>query len=108
MNITFKPWGNEKICEQNENYVLKLLTMYKGHRCSLQFHQHKHETIFVVSGILQIYKDTSVILCRQGDYLAIPPKTIHRMEAIVDSQYLEASTPHLDDVVRLEDNYNRI
>jgi mannose-6-phosphate isomerase len=44
---------------------------------------------------------------REGDSIRIPPGTVHRMEAVTDVDILEASTPHLDDVVRLEDRYGR-
>ena len=54
MQIIEKPWGKEEIIEINENYMVKKLTMYKNHRCSLQFHNYKKETIYVLSGSLKI------------------------------------------------------
>ena len=44
-----KPWGFEEIIEVNDKYVVKKLHMEQGHRCSLQFHEQKHETVVVLS-----------------------------------------------------------
>lgn len=108
-----KPWGKEEILSINDKYVLKKLFMNKGHSCSLQYHEIKHETIYVLSGILKIvFGDSKDSLeekkLHEGDTIIIPTGKIHRMEAEEDSIYLEVSTPELEDVVRLEDKYNRI
>ena len=86
--------------------------MNAGHRCSLQFHEFKRETIFVIRGKLIISTGHSPEKLNSkeytpGSYITIDPKLIHRMEAIDDCVYLEASTPELDDVVRLSDDYSR-
>ncbi|SVA58218.1 uncharacterized protein METZ01_LOCUS111072, partial [marine metagenome] len=54
MQIIEKPWGKEEVIEINDKYMMKKLTMLKGHRCSLQLHNHKKETIYVLSGQLRI------------------------------------------------------
>jgi quercetin dioxygenase-like cupin family protein len=113
---TEKPWGYEELVECNDRYVVKKLFMTKGNACSIQYHQLKTETITVLSGLLRIYtgkmndsldnltfKDYS-----PGEIITIKPYTIHRMEAIIDSLYIECSTNELWDVVRLQDNYNRL
>ena len=107
-----KPWGYEKILEHNKKYVLKKLFMKKGHRCSLQYHNKKIETIYVLKCKLRIkygksIKRISSKIFNQDDIITINPKIIHRMEAINNSIYLEASTPELNDVVRLNDDYKR-
>ena len=86
--------------------------MWKGHRCSMQYHTIKCETIYVLSGQLRIYSgltheniESRVYL--EGETITIKPGVVHRMEAAEDSIYLEASTPEMDDVVRLSDDYNR-
>lgn len=111
--IIDKPWGWEKWKEQNENYILKELFMKEGHSCSLQYHELKHETFYVLKGKLRFYvgktKDELEIMeLNVGESYTIEPLVVHRMEAIVDSLYLELSTNHLDDVIRLEDKYGRI
>ena len=86
--------------------------MKKGHKCSLQYHNKKVETIYVLSGkvklTIKIRKKTYTKILKKNFCLTIKPKTIHRMEAMIDSNYLEASSPYLKDVVRLEDDYKRI
>ena len=111
-----KPWGYEELVECNDRYVVKKLFMTKGNACSIQYHELKTETITVLYGILRIYigeigepidqlsyKDYSM-----GQTITIKPYTVHRMEAIEDSLYIECSTNELWDVVRLKDNYNRV
>tara|TARA_E500000081_G_C6099206_1_gene336710 strand:+ start:164 stop:508 length:345 start_codon:yes stop_codon:yes gene_type:complete len=112
MKVIEKPWGKEEIIEINDKYMMKKLTMWKGHRCSLQFHQNKKETIYVLSGQLRIIsgpdKDNlNEKIFTSGQSVTIYPGTVHRMESIEDSVYLEASTPEIDDVIRLVDDYDR-
>lgn len=112
MQVIKKPWGQEEVIEINDRYMMKRLTMWKGHRCSMQFHHVKCETIYVVSGQLRILAgptadDVRARVYGAGDTITIKPGTVHRMEAVEDSVYLEASTPEMDDVVRLSDDYAR-
>ena len=60
MKIIEKPWGREEIIEINDKYMMKKLTMFKNHRCSLQYHNHKKETIFVLSGQLRIISGKNI------------------------------------------------
>lgn len=111
--IIEKPWGREELIELNENYMVKKLTMWAGHRCSLQYHSIKKETIYVLSGVLKIIQGSqpdalTESLYRAGDTITIPPGLIHRMEGVEDATYLEASTPEMDDVIRLLDDYKRV
>lgn len=107
-----KPWGSEELLETNKNYTFKKLKMLAGQKCSLQYHEKKHETFYVLTGKLKfIYGNTMDKLQEKvmlpGEFFVIPPGLIHRMEGIEDSFYLEASTSELDDVVRLQDQYGR-
>ena len=107
-----KPWGSEEILEVNKFYMFKRLSMKKGHRCSLQYHREKIETIYIISGSLNIYigMDTQSIttkVYRPGESITIFAGVLHRMEAIEDCIYLESSTPQMEDVVRITDDYNR-
>jgi mannose-6-phosphate isomerase len=113
MQVIEKPWGKEEVIEINNCYMVKKLTMWKGHRCSLQYHNLKQETIYVLSGQLGIYTgfnqdNLTYKIYVAGETITITPGTIHRMEAVEDSVYLEASTPEMDDVVRLVDDYKRV
>jgi mannose-6-phosphate isomerase-like protein (cupin superfamily) len=112
MKIIDKPWGKEELLEINDHYMVKKLTMWKGHRCSLQYHKQKKETIYVLSGLLKIYFGPSENKLTEkiygpNDAITLLPGTIHRMEGVEDCVYLEASTPQMEDVVRIQDDYNR-
>ena len=112
MQVIEKPWGKEEVVEINDRYMMKKLTMWKGHRCSLQYHNLKRETIYVLSGQLRIYYGPSRDSLQSkvfvvGETITLTPGVVHRMEAVEDSVYLEASTPEIDDVVRLSDDYHR-
>ena len=106
-----KPWGYELIWAETDRYVGKVLHVNAGHRLSLQYHVKKDETIHLWSGRLQLVVDEGQGLTEremvQGESYHIRPGTKHRMIAITDCDILEASTPELDDVVRLEDVYGR-
>ena len=113
MEIIEKPKGKEEIIEINEKYMVKKLTMWKEHRCSLQFHNHKKETVYVLSGKLRIVSGPNQNNLKEkiylaGDSITISPGTVHRMEGVEDSVYLEASTAEMNDVVRLVDDYDRV
>jgi mannose-6-phosphate isomerase-like protein (cupin superfamily) len=112
MKIIDKPWGKEELLEINDHYMVKKLTMWKGHRCSLQYHKQKKETIYVLSGQLKIYSGSSenelaVKIYGPNETITLLPGTIHRMEGLEDCVYLEASTSQMEDVVRIQDDYNR-
>jgi len=104
-----KPWGHEEIWAKTSSYVGKLLHIKAGHRLSKQFHQTKEETIYVIEGTLYNYdKNDNVEKFIKGKSLHISPHQIHRFAADDgDVTLVEVSTPHLDDVVRIEDDYNR-
>ena len=107
-----KPWGNEVIFAHTDKYVGKILTINKGHRLSRQYHNVKDETIFVSEGTLSLElgsedKITEIQL-NEGHAFRIEPGVVHRFCAIHGCvKLVEVSTPELDDVVRLEDNYGR-
>ena len=112
MQVIEKPWGREEVIEINDRYMMKKLTMWAGHRCSLQYHNIKQETIYVLSGKLRIYSGPSQEALASKIYgphetITISPGVVHRMEGVEDSVYLEASTPEMDDVIRLKDDYKR-
>lgn len=107
-----KPWGREELIEYNDNYVVKKLFMKSNECCSMQYHELKRETIYVLSGKVRLYigKDINKLEQREmkaGDNVTITPYTIHRIEGIEDSEYIECSTPELWDVIRLKDKYKR-
>jgi mannose-6-phosphate isomerase len=103
-----KPWGYELIWAHSEQYCGKLLFIRKGEQLSLQLHKQKDETVYVHQGRIEIeLGDGEPEVVEAGAAFRIPPGTVHRWRALEDSFVLEASTPELDDVVRLEDRYGR-
>ncbi len=106
-----KPWGYELIFARTGRYVGKILHINRGECLSLQYHEMKEETLYVVRGELRLTVeydgDRRVLPLRAGQAFHIPPRLIHRMEAVEDTDVAEVSTPELDDVVRLEDRYGR-
>lgn len=107
-----KPWGHEIWFATQSEYVGKILHIKKGHRYSLQYHEHKKETQYVLSGKIKFIIGSSqeqlqTIVLHPGDKIDVYPGDIHRAEAIEDSDILEVSTNHLHDVVKLEDDYGR-
>ncbi|GAC1651398.1 MAG: hypothetical protein NVS4B3_12000 [Gemmatimonadaceae bacterium] len=107
-----KPWGHETIWAHTDRYVGKILHIKAGHALSVQYHNHKDETVYLLSGELLYWVkigegEMQDQRLRVGDAFRITPGTIHYMEAISDVDVLEASTPELDDVVRLTDRYGR-
>ena len=108
-----KPWGHELIWALTDLYCGKVLFVAAGHSLSLQFHREKDESWLVQSGLCQIeLGDTGQAVLSEevvgpGTALHYPPGTVHRITALEDTTILEVSTPHLDDVVRLEDAYGR-
>jgi mannose-6-phosphate isomerase-like protein (cupin superfamily) len=107
-----KPWGYELIFANTERYVGKILHVNQGESLSLQYHEMKEETLYVVDGELKLTiehdGDRRELALRKGEAFHIPPRLIHRMFAVVDTDVAEVSTPELEDVVRLEDRYGRV
>lgn len=107
-----KPWGKEIWFAHTDRYAGKILEIKKGHRYSLQYHKNKQETQYILKGLIKMtYGSTTTtlkeIILNPGDKMDITPGTIHRAEGLEDSEILEVSTPELDDVIKLEDDYGR-
>jgi len=108
-----KPWGWELIWAETDAYVGKVLFVKAGEALSLQFHRVKDEAWFLQSGRAKIELGDAGDAILQEEVVAAPayfrfvPGTVHRVTAVDDTTIIEVSTPHLDDVVRLEDRYGR-
>jgi mannose-6-phosphate isomerase-like protein (cupin superfamily) len=113
MTLTEKPWGYEEILEQNEFYVLKHIHIHHGQRTSLHYHREKVETLRVIEGTVLVKvgprhfhitsKDDA------GARIHVEPGVQHRFTAVIEGcvDLWEVSSPHLEDVVRVEDDYGR-
>ena len=109
---TEKPWGYELLFAYTPQYAGKVIFVKKGHRLSLQFHSKKDEAMLVYQGkaLLDI-EDTNgrrdLLTLGPGQSIHLAPLTKHRLQAIEDTTLFEVSTPELEDVTRLEDDYGR-
>ena len=107
-----KPWGSELIWAKTPKYVGKVLVIKAGQSLSLQYHHKKEETLFLESGEVKLEagldeKSLEKVDFQQNEAFHVAPGTVHRLTAIKDSRVFEVSTPELEDVVRLKDNYGR-
>ena len=120
VTVVPKPWGYEKIWARTDRYVGKILHINAGHALSVQYHNVKDETVYLLAGELRYWVDTQTaerrapsaeglrdVRLKEGDSFRITPGTVHYMEAVSDCDVLEVSTPEVDDVVRLKDRYGR-
>ncbi|MBT4916975.1 cupin [Candidatus Peregrinibacteria bacterium] len=112
VEIKLKPWGREIWFAHNDKYAGKILEVTKGHRYSLQYHEKKQETQYLYSGKVKFIYGTEEDnlqekILNPGDKVDVDPYTIHRVEALEDSQIFEVSSPELDDVIKLDDDYGR-
>ena len=106
-----KPWGSEKLWAMTDKYAAKILSIEPNQRLSKQYHTTKDETIFVLAGKLTLLTNEIELVTEvyEGDSFRIPPNVVHRFCADDEGCVLiEVSTPELDDIVRLEDDYGRV
>lgn len=113
MRTVPKPWGHELIFAENDRYAGKILHLEPGQCLSLQYHERKDETFYVLRGevnlTVELDGELKEIRLSEGSAYRIPPGTRHRMRADESTacDLIEVSSPELDDVVRLEDLYGR-
>ena len=104
-----KEWGTELLVAHTSQYVGKVSWMHAGEQGPLQYHEHKDETVYVFSGCAWVDFDSGTGLVRcvidTGSSIHIPPGAVHRVGAVTDCVLFEASTPHFEDRVNVEDQY---
>jgi mannose-6-phosphate isomerase-like protein (cupin superfamily) len=106
-----KPWGYELRFAATDRYAGKVLFIRAGHQLSLQYHRLKDEAFYLQQGDLELVLgmggDQRVERLAAGESRRVVPGTVHRFRAVSDCLLFEVSTPELDDVVRLEDDFGR-
>lgn len=112
VQIKLKPWGREIWFAHTKHYAGKILEIKKGHRYSLQYHEKKQETQYLLKGKMEFtygkhIKNLKKTIISEGEKIDVIPKTIHRAKALQDCVVCEVSTAELDDVVKIEDDYGR-
>jgi mannose-6-phosphate isomerase-like protein (cupin superfamily) len=112
VKLVAKPWGSELWVAVTGDYCLKLIVLKQGQRSSLQYHERKHEHIYIDAGLAKIEStgpdgELRTDIVGPGTILEHRPGDVHRVEALEDVRLFEVQTPHLDDVVRVEDDHGR-
>ena len=111
ITVVNKPWGHETIWAHTDRYCGKILHIKAGEALSVQYHNRKDETVYLLSGemVYRVQENGELrdVRLKVGEAFRITPGTVHQMEAVTDCDVLEVSTPELDDVVRLTDRYGR-
>ena len=106
-----KPWGHELIFAENDRYAGKILHLEGGHSLSLQYHERKDETLYVLEGevllTVEVGGEMQEMRLSEGESFRVRPGVRHRLRAERLCRVVEVSSPELDDVVRLEDAYGR-
>lgn len=110
--VVHKPWGKEEWLALNEFYCYKRIYINAGYKTSYQYHQFKHETNYIISGTAEVWleNEDGVVekkIMNAGDFFDVIPPRKHRVIAITDIILQEVSTPHVDDVIRINDEFNR-
>lgn len=110
--IVTKPWGKEVWLELNDRYCYKRLYINAGHRTSFQYHNHKRETNYIISGTAEIWLENNAgvvekKIMKTDDFFNVIPPQKHRVIALTDLVLQEVSTPEVDDVIRIEDDAGR-
>jgi mannose-6-phosphate isomerase len=112
VKIVQKPWGREIWLAHTDRYAFKIIEFKAGVRHSLHYHLKKHEHVYVELGVLQLDLEDETgemhtLVLHPGEVVEMKPGRKHRAAAIEDVRLMEVSTPELDDIVRLQDDYNR-
>ena len=104
-------WGEEMLLSTSPgNFTLKKLFIKAGAKGGLQYHRMKEEAGYIVSGQLLVrYDDGTGVLSEKilgpGECFLFPKFSVHQEEALEDTVIIEASTPYLNDRVRVEKKY---
>lgn len=112
MKVVHKPWGKEEWLELNDAYCYKRIYINAGYKTSYQYHNFKRETNYIIDGTAEVWleNDEGVVekkIMKGGEFFNVTPPKKHRVIAITDIILQEVSTPHVDDVVRINDEFNR-
>jgi mannose-6-phosphate isomerase len=111
-NMDERPWGRYEVLEEREGYKVKRLEVKPGARLSLQRHSQRAEHWVVVSGTADVVCGDRELQLKQGEHIHIPVETNHRLGnssdqllALIEVQLGEYLGE--DDIVRLDDDYER-
>lgn len=107
VRVVPKPWGREDWLVVGERIAMKRLIVGAGKRFSLQYHERKEEAWLIVRGRARVRLGERTVEVAPGAVIHVRPGTVHRVEGLEETEFIEVSTPELDDVVRLDDDFGR-
>jgi choline kinase/quercetin dioxygenase-like cupin family protein len=110
--VIHKPWGKEEWLALNEFYCYKRIYINAGYKTSYQYHQFKYETNYIIEGTAEVWLENNEGIVEKkimhaGEFFDVTPPKKHRVIAITDIVLQEVSTPHVDDVFRIDDEFHR-
>ena len=106
-----RPWGRFEKFHENKSCTVKLIYVNANSRLSLQYHKKRSEFWKVIKGTAVVEIDKKTIVLREGETITIPRQAKHRVLALeIDCIILEIAYGRFDenDIVRLEDDYQRV
>lgn len=111
-NRCYRPWGFYESLIQNDRFQVKRIVVQPGQKLSLQKHFHRAEHWVVVGGVALVTRDADKVLVRENESIYLPQGCVHRMEnpGKIPLTLIEVQTGSYlgeDDIVRIEDSYNR-
>ena len=104
-----KSWGTETLVALTDDYSGKVLRMRAGESGPFQYHERKNETFYLFSGIARVTYKTEEGVTRSvkmyaGDSYHVPPGAPHKVEALQECVFFEASTPVFEDRVPVDES----
>ncbi len=108
-----RPWGQFTILYEDETCKVKRIVVNPGCRLSLQYHHKRDETWKIISGIGELTLDDDRSFVYADDTIWIDRQVVHRIENIDQEPlvFIEVQTGSYfgeDDIIRIEDDYNRL
>jgi len=107
-----RPWGKYFVLEDAENHKVKRIIVKPGGRLSYQYHRHRSEVWTIVQGEAKVTLNGVDEVYKKGQVVKIPLGAKHRIKNITneDLVFIEVQLGTYfgeDDIVRIEDDYNR-
>jgi mannose-1-phosphate guanylyltransferase / mannose-6-phosphate isomerase len=108
----YRPWGYYQSIDQGPRYQVKRIVVRPGGRLSLQKHHHRAEHWVVVRGAAEVTLNDKVTLVHENESIYLPIGSTHRLAnpGKIDVELIEVQTGSYfgeDDIVRIDDVYNR-
>lgn len=113
LSMEIRPWGKFYIIDESPKYKIKRIEVNSGHRLSYQYHNKRSEAWTIIKGIAHVTLDGVEQTYNEGETVLIPVGVKHRVKNVGKNKlvFIEVQTGQYfgeDDIVRVEDDYNRV